>query len=59
MRKHKRKMLKVYASKVIKIPKWATKIEVTYKVSSPNFIMKIGDSNGIETKGYLNETLPN
>ena len=52
-------MLKVYARKVIKIPKWATKIEVMYKFNHPNFSLKMGDSNGIETKGYANETLHN
>lgn len=52
MRKHKRKMLKIYARKVIKIPAWTTKIHVFYNIKEPEITLKIGDSKGVETNGY-------
>ncbi len=48
----------MYAS-FYEIPKNVKTVTLITNKEQPKITVEIGDSNGIETKGYLNETLPN
>jgi len=54
MRKHKRKMLKIYKRKVIRIPKWAKRITVVQIHKYGKLSFKIGKPT-IETTGYISQ----
>jgi hypothetical protein len=53
MKPFKRKMLRIYRKKVIKIPKWVKRITITFKNVTELPTLKFGNT-GIETTGYNN-----